>query len=233
MNSKKRILLAEDEETLLMLLQVNLESEGYTVSRAQTGKEAIQRYKEEKFDLVILDVMMPDIDGITVCENIRLQDKQVPILFLSAKGTGEDKVKGLRSGADDYVSKPFNLEELLLRIEKLLQRQQTSAPNSLNEYTFGENYVSFESYMAKCKQGLIKLTKKETLLLKLLIEHENEVVSREKILHTVWGYSVYPTTRTIDNFILSFRKYFEPDPDSSRYFLSIRGVGYKFTNPDK
>ena len=222
MPNKKRILLAEDEETLLMLLQMNLESEGYTVTRAITGKEAIQRFSEEKFDMVILDVMMPEIDGISVCESIRLKDTKVPILFLSAKGTGEDKVRGLKAGGNDYVAKPFNLEELLLRIKNWVNLpQMESAKSGVAEYSFGQNYVNFESYMAKGMNGMIKLTKKETLLLKLLIEHENEVVSREKILHTVWGYAVYPTTRTIDNFILSFRKYFEPNPDSSRYFLSI------------
>ncbi len=226
---KKRILIADDEETILKPVTLNLEAEGYTVKAVKNGAEALRAYGESKFDLIILDIMMPEMDGLNVCENIRLQDSRVPILFLSARGTGEDRVKGLKTGADDYLPKPFNLEELLLRVSKLIARhEQVSDKPNLSEYTFGGNHVHFESMVATGVNGKLNLTKKEALLLKLLIDHENEVVSREKILSTVWGYSVYPSTRTIDNFILSFRKYFEKDARHSVHFHSIRGIGYRF-----
>src|SRR5690606_24552788 len=169
-------------------------------------------------------------DGITVCENIRLKDKDVPILFLSAKNTPDDRVLGLKSGADDYLIKPFNLEELILRVNKLLSKRiklEAVSPH-ISIFNFGSNSINFESYDAVGVDGNFKLTKKEAALLKLLIEHRNEVVSREKILQTVWGYNVYPSTRTIDNFVLSFRKYFEADPKHPKYFNAIRGVGYIF-----
>ncbi|MBC7426221.1 MAG: response regulator transcription factor [Bacteroidia bacterium] len=225
-----RILLVEDEQHLMELLKLNLEMEGYKVSVCRDGIDAITRFKQEQFDLVVLDIMLPGIDGISVCENIRLTDSEVPILFLSAKGSAEDRVMGLKKGADDYLTKPFNLEELLLRVKKLIARNSSRAdnPNILSEYSFGANYVNFESYEAKGVNGDFILTKKEALLLKLLIENRNEVVSREKILQTVWGYSVYPSTRTIDNFVLAFRKHFETDPKNPEYFTALRGVGYKF-----
>ena len=176
--------------------------------------------------------MIPNIDGIAVCENIRLHDSDVPIMFLSAKSSSEDRILGLKKGGDDYLTKPFNLEELMLRINKLISRNEDNpGSESVTEYTFGGNSANFDSYEAVGKNGKFSLTKKEALLLKLLIENKDEVVSREKILQTVWGYSVYPSTRTIDNFILAFRKYFEEDLKNPKFFLSLRGVGYKFTNP--
>jgi two-component system alkaline phosphatase synthesis response regulator PhoP len=233
MSDKKRILLVEDEKILADTIKLNLELEDYHPVVVNDGSAAINTFKEQKFDLVILDIMIPNIDGIGVCENIRLHDKNIPIMFLSAKNTAEDRVLGLKKGGDDYMTKPFNLEELLLRISKLLNRNDEQDTISHVEYTFGDNYVNFDSYEAKGNQGSFSLTKKEALLLKLLIENENDVVSREKILQTVWGYSVYPSTRTIDNFILAFRKYFEPDPKNPTYFRSLRGVGYKFVNVDE
>lgn len=231
----KRILLVEDEASLLDLVKLNLELDGNKVIAVKDGLEAIKRFKNEQFDLVILDIMIPGIDGLAVCENIRLKNNEVPILFLSAKNTAEDRIAGLRKGADDYLTKPFNLEELQIRVQNLMNRKSSTASavtGSLREFKFGANYINFESYEAKGINGNFVLTKKESLLLKLLIEHKNEVVSRERILQTVWGYAVYPSTRTIDNFILSFRKYFEPDPKNPRYIFAIRGVGYKFELKD-
>ena len=172
------------------------------------------------------------MDGLNVCENIRLINNEVPIIFLSAKNTPEDRIRGLKKGGDDYLTKPFHLEELLLRITKLVSRNKSKSenPNVLSDYQFGENSINFESYEAQGKNGKFNLTKKEAHLLKLLIENRGEVVSREKILQSVWGYSVYPSTRTIDNFILAFRKYFEEDPRNPSFFTSVRGVGYKFTD---
>lgn len=229
---KKRILVVEDEKHLAETIKLNLEIEDFHPIVVYDGAAAITTFKEQRFDLVILDIMIPNIDGIAVCENIRLHDKDVPIMFLSAKSSSEDRILGLKKGGDDYLTKPFNLEELMLRINKLIDRNEdTGSSESVSQYTFGSNTANFDSYEAEGKAGKFSLTKKEALLLKLLIENKDQVVSREKILQTVWGYSVYPSTRTIDNFILAFRKYFEEDPKNPKFFLSLRGVGYKFTNP--
>lgn len=231
--TKARILLVEDEEHLNELVKMNLEMDGFRVISEANGIKAIQRFKEEKFDLVILDVMLPGANGIEVCETIRLVDNKVPIIFISAKGTPEDRIKGLKKGGDDYLAKPFNLEELILKVNKSVNRQENNTSSQdLEQYDWGGNSVNFSTYEAKGINGDFTLTKKESLLLKLLIENKNEVVSREKILQSVWGYTVYPSTRTIDNFILAFRKYFERDSKNPKYFTSLRGVGYRFTNKD-
>ena len=179
---------------------------------------------------MILDVMLPEIDGFQVAETIRLENSEVPIMFLTAKNTSEDRVMGLKKGADDYLVKPFNLEELILRVANLVKRSlKGDELKELNSYKIGDKTIYFNSFELKSDDGTITpLTKKETMLLKLLIERRNEAVSREQILETVWNYDVYPSTRTIDNFILTFRKYFEPDQKNPTYFHSIRGVGYKF-----
>lgn len=225
-----RILLVEDEESLRDLIRFNLEMEGYEVISAGDGKRALAFSREQHFDLMLLDVMLPEIDGFQLCEQIRLTDSEVPIVFLTAKDTASDKIAGLRKGADDYITKPFNLEELLLRVQRLIQRTSRSPENTPEEYRFGHNEVNFATYEASGVKGDFTLTKKEAMLLKLLIERKNEVVSRQQILQYVWGYDVYPSTRTIDNFILSFRKYFEKNPREPRYFHSVRGVGYKFVD---
>ncbi len=229
---KPSILLVEDEENLHDALKLNLELEGYQVTSAYDGSKALLAVQNEYFDLIILDIMLPEIDGITAMETIRVQNNAVPILILSAKNNSSDRVLGLKKGADDYLTKPFNLEELLLRVHKLITKNKKLLDkDSVGEtYSFGSNIIDFKAQEAKTKSGeRIQLSKKETMLLKLLIENKNEVVPREKILQTVWGYNVYPTTRTIDNFILSFRKYFEEDSRNPIYFHSVRGVGYKYS----
>ncbi|MFM2326420.1 MAG: hypothetical protein RIR31_622 [Bacteroidota bacterium] len=232
MNKKFSILLVEDEENLHEALKLNLELEGYEITGAFDGAEALKAVQHEYFNLIILDVMLPEIDGLTVCETIRLQNTDIPILILSAKNSSADRISGLKKGADDYLTKPFNLEELLLRVNKLIKKSErinTREPLA-DVYQFGENKIDFKGLEGFSKsQQKISLTKKEVMLLKLLIENKNEVVTREKILQAVWGYNVYPTTRTIDNFILNFRKYFEEDSRNPKYFHSVRGVGYKFT----
>lgn len=230
--SKKSILLVEDEENLHEALKLNLELENYEVTSAYDGSAALKAIQQEYFDLIILDVMLPGIDGIHVTETIRIQNNQTPILILSARNTSADRVLGLKKGADDYLTKPFNLEELLLRVKKLIEKnKKLQDRDSVSElYKFGRNTIDFPAQEAITKNNeKIQLSKKEAMLLKLLIENKNEVVTREKILQTVWGYNVYPTTRTIDNFILNFRKYFEEDSRSPKYFHSVRGVGYKYT----
>jgi two-component system alkaline phosphatase synthesis response regulator PhoP len=230
--NKASILLVEDEEHLHESLKLNLELEDYEVTSAYNGADALKAVQNEYFDLIIMDIMLPGIDGISVTENIRVRQNQVPILILSAKNTGNDRVLGLRKGADDYLTKPFNLEELLLRIEKLINKnKKMQARESVGDnYEFGENKIDFKAQEAITWNGeKVELSKKESMLLKLLIENKNEVVTREKILQMVWGYNVYPTTRTIDNFILNFRKYFEKDSRNPQHFHSIRGMGYKYT----
>lgn len=224
-----RILLVEDEDQIRSLLEMNLEMEGFEVIAATNGKDAIKAFKEQHFDLIILDIMLPGIDGIGVCEQIRLTNSEVPIIFLTAKDTAEERVKGLKKGADDYLTKPFDLEELIIRVKNLLKRSGTDKSNEIQGiFSFDKYWINFKTYEAKTNEGTVNLTQKEALLLKLLIERKNEVVSRNKILQSVWGYDVYPSTRTIDNFILSFRKYFEPNPKKPEFFLSVRGIGYKF-----
>jgi two-component system, OmpR family, alkaline phosphatase synthesis response regulator PhoP len=232
-DKKISILLVEDEENLQEALKLNLELEDYEVTVADNGLAALDAVQREHFDLMILDVMLPELDGISVLENIRLQNNDLPVLILSAKSSSADRVLGLKKGADDYLTKPFNLEELLLRVNKLVQkgRQLTTRQPMEQTYQFGNNKIDFKSLECITRSGeKIMLTKKEIMLLKLLIENKNEVVTREKILQSVWGYNVYPTTRTIDNFILNFRKYFEEDSRNPKYFHSVRGIGYKFTD---
>ena len=220
----------EDEVNLNEALKLNLSLEGYMVSSAYDGPDALKQIEQAYFDLIILDVMLPGIDGYSITEMVRLNNNQTPILILSAKNTSANKVQGLKIGADDYMTKPFNLEELLLRVAKLIQKSTSNVSvNSVEKYTFSENHFDFNSLEAITFSGeKITLTKKEAMLLKLLIDHKNSVVSRERILQTVWGYNVFPNTRTIDNFILSFRKYFERDARNPLHFISIRGIGYKF-----
>jgi two-component system alkaline phosphatase synthesis response regulator PhoP len=230
---KLSILLVEDEENIQDALKLNFEMEGYEVTSVYDGEAALKAVHDEYFDLIILDVMLPEIDGITVCENIRLTNTEIPILMLSAKNQSADRILGLKKGADDYVTKPFSLEELLIRVRILINKSKKIAAKEPVEeqYVFGKNQINFKSLECVTKTGeVVALTKKEAMLLKLLIENKNEVVTREKILQSVWGYNVYPTTRTVDNFILNFRKYFEEDSRNPKYFHSIRGIGYKFTN---
>ena len=231
--SKSTILIVEDEENLHEALRLNLEMDGYEVSSAFDGTEALRKVSNEYFDLIIMDIMLPEIDGISVTERIRVNNNEVPILMLSARNRSEDKVLGLKKGADDYITKPFNLEELLIRVSKLIQKnKKIQVKDTIGDiYDFGNNKIDFRAQDAITWNGQkVELSKKEVMLLKLLIENKNDVVTREKILQVVWGYNVYPTTRTIDNFILSFRKYFEEDSRNPRYFHSVRGVGYKYTD---
>jgi len=233
--SKASILLVEDEEHLQDALKLNLELEGYEVTAVNDGAAALKAVESEYFDLIVMDVMMPELDGISATESIRIRKNDVPILMLSAKNTSSDRVLGLKKGADDYLTKPFNLEELLLRVEKLINKNKRLLDkDSTGElFVFGNNKVDFKAQQALNFKGeTIDLSKKESMLLHLLIENKNEVVTREKILQVVWGYNVYPTTRTIDNFILNFRKYFEEDSRNPRFFQSARGVGYRFVTED-
>lgn len=229
---QKRILLVEDEEHLIDAIKLNLELEDYTVKIAEDGKKAIDLWENQRFDLILLDIMLPNVDGLTVCETIRLKDSEIPILILSAKGSSTDRILGLKAGADDYLLKPFNLEELLLRIQILIKKGEKLRQNRSEieeKFNFGSNMINFTTYEYEgINDQKGQLTAREIQLLKLLIERKNEVVSRDTILELIWGVDVYPSTRTIDNYLLNFRKYFEIDPKSPKYFHSVRGIGYKF-----
>jgi two-component system alkaline phosphatase synthesis response regulator PhoP len=226
---KKKILLVEDEENLLKTIRLNLELEGYAVTSAIDGASAVRIFESGEFDLVILDVMLPVLDGFGVCEAIRKKDVEIPVLFLTAKATGEDKIKGLRLGGDDYITKPFLLEEFLLRVQNLLRRSVKRETSSMGgTFSFGKNKVNFATFEANGINGDVTLSKREVELLKLLFEKKGEVVSRDEILEKLWNYDALPTARAIDNYILNYRKYFEANPREPKHFFSIRGVGYKF-----
>lgn len=229
-----RILLIEDEQNLRKIIQLNLEMENFEVISVDNGANALEKLKTEYFDLIILDLMLPHVNGMDVLRRFRLQNNTTPIIITSAKDTSGDRIAGLKEGADDYLSKPFDIEELILRIEKLLQRnapsELTSEHQSEDVYTFGNNSVDFKKFIGTHKNEEFNLRPKELHLLKLLITRKNEVISRQDILKSVWGYDVFPSTRTVDNFIASLRKYFEEDPRNPRHIQSVRGVGYRFVD---
>jgi two-component system, OmpR family, alkaline phosphatase synthesis response regulator PhoP len=227
----KRILLVEDEESLRDTLALNLEDEGYEVVCAESGMDALRLYRSQRIHLVILDIMLPGMSGLEVCTAIRLENPDLPILMLTARDSPEDRIEGLRTGASDYLGKPFRLEELLLRMSNLLRRQEgpEHPEPEIASVRFGDNVIDFQAFRAQTPRGEVELTRKEWALLRLLVERQGEVVSRQQILQIVWGYDVMPSTRTMDNFILNFRKYFEEDPRNPRFFQAIRGVGYRFT----
>ena len=222
----KHICVVEDESSLAEMIQLNLELEGFQVTVYRDGRAASNAFHETNiFDLVILDVMLPFVNGVELCKQLR-QSSTVPILFLSAKGTTSDRIEGLKAGANDYLPKPFDLEELLLRVAVLM-------PQLLEEtLTIGKIKVDFKTYsiLNTVTNENQSLSKKEIALIQLFNERNGEVVSRDEILDRVWGKNQFPTTRTIDNFILNFRKIFEDDPKNPVHFLSVRGVGYKFVN---
>lgn len=224
------ICLVEDEESLVDLIKFNLELEGFQVEVFQNGREAISKVQDiVKTDLVILDVMLPEFSGFDICKAIR-SISQVPILFLSAKGIAADRIHGLRLGANDYLPKPFDLEELILRIQNLLPVGD-SGVRSTEVLLIGDKKVDFASYELTNELHRVchLFSKREIELLKLFIESEGHVISRDEILDKLWGKENFPTSRTIDNYILTFRKFFEENPKQPKYFHSIRGVGYKLT----
>lgn len=225
-----KILLIEDEESLMDVLSMNLGIEGYEVVKAYSGKKALELIKLN-FDLVVLDIMLPDVNGFDICERIR-QTSNVPVLFISAKGTSGDRIKGLKLGADDYLVKPFHLEEFLLRVNNLINRHtKTTKEEMPSIFNFGDNYsINFKTYVVNSKLGTSTFSKREIDLLSLLTHKTNEVVSREEILNKIWPENSSPNSRTIDNYILNFRKHFELNPKTPIHFISLRGVGYKFIN---
>lgn len=230
-----RILIVEDERHLAEALAHNLKFEGYEAAVVGDGESALERLSNEEFDLVVLDVMLPGISGFEVCERLREASNRVPVLFLTARTTDADRLAGLRYGGDDYMTKPFLLEELVLRIRGILRRQEwyQTPVAERGIFKFGDNEVNFRTFKAKGPRGEVQLTEKECMLMKLLVERQGQVVSRELILDRVWGYKYGSSSRTIDNFIVRLRRYFEKDPRRPVYIHSVRGVGYRFTPEGK
>ncbi len=227
-----RILLVEDEPNLARGIRENLEAEGYVVEHQGDGRVALERIRHHEYGLVILDVMLPGMDGFAICETARREGRDTPILFLTARGGADDRIRGLGAGGDDYLAKPFHLRELLLRVAAILRRRvRYDALTALEPVVlFGGNEFDFRSFRGHSYDGVEQfLTQKEAMILKVLAEREGRVVWRDEILDLVWGEDVLPSTRTIDNFIVRLRKRFEPDPEQPRHFHTVRGIGYRFT----
>ncbi len=224
----RRILVVEDEPNLANGLEMNLSSEGYEVVVAGDGVSALELFGRITFDLAILDIMMPGMDGITLCREIR-KTSHIPIIFLTAKDGDKDKVQGLSVGADDYITKPFNLEELLHRISSVFRRMswQSAQEEKSDTIHFADCQLNMQTFEASGPGGTTTLSRKEAQVVKYLYERRGQSVSRDSLLDGVWGYNAFPSTRTVDNFILRLRKIFEKDPSKPTVIKSIRGVGYR------
>ncbi len=226
MNPTARLLIIEDERPMRAALADALEAEGYRVLTAADGEEGLARALTDKPDLILLDLMMPRLDGYAVCAELRLRANPVPILILTAKGQIEDRVKGLDLGADDYLVKPFSTEELLARVRAVLRRVTRPAA-ALHALTLGEVRIDFVKQQAARGRKPLHLTAKEFAMLRLLAESGGEPVSRERFLDIVWGYAAFPTTRTVDNHIATLRAKIERNPDEPRWIQTVHGVGYR------
>lgn len=230
----KNVLIIEDEKHIAEGLKFNLQKQGHTVSVIHTGTEAVSSWQNSRPDLVILDLMLPGLDGFKVLEQIRLHDDKLPIIILSARTAVEDKVRCLKKGVDDYMAKPFNLDELILRVERNLKRSEwvedSSVPQSLplDKFEFGNCSVDFKNHRGVGVEGEVELTLQELKLLKIFFQNVGNVLSRKVILENAFGYSVDANSRTVDNFIVRFRKYFESDPKKPQHFVSKRAQGYMF-----
>jgi DNA-binding response OmpR family regulator len=222
----QRILVVEDELAMRVGLEDCLKAEGYRVLSAGDGESGLQKAIEEKPDLILLDIMLPRLDGFAVCAELRRLGKQVPVLMLTAKGQVEDRVRGLDVGADDYLVKPFSTQELLARVRALLRRAQQAA-KAIKEVTLGDVTINFVLQKAWCGKKSIPLTPKEFAMLRLLAEAEGQPVSREKFLDLVWGYTAFPTTRTVDNHVASLRSKIEKNPDDPQWIHTVHGIGYR------
>ena len=236
-SAKKRILIIEDDRHIAEGIELNLNMQGHEVRVAQNGIEGLEAWKQWCPHLIVLDLMLPGIDGMQILKNIRLEDERLPIIILSAKVEPADKIDGFTDGADDYLTKPFSLEEFLLRVNRLLTRDQwqreqgESVATELEKqppYRFGENSIDFANGQADCSVGVVQLTEQEIKLLKLFIVNKGIPLSRSKLLEIGWGYVKGTSTRTVDNYIVRFRRYFEENPKKPKYFKSRRSLGYVF-----
>jgi DNA-binding response OmpR family regulator len=222
-----RILIVEDEPNMVAGLRDNFEFEGYDVITAPDGVAGLERALTEDPDLVILDVMMPRMSGLDVCKQLKAKRPSVPIIMLTARGQEVDKVVGLELGADDYVTKPFSIRELLARVKAVLRRS-TTAPREQEKYSFGEVEVDLKSCQVSRLGKELEFSSKEFELLKYFLCHPGEALSRDRLLEDVWGYDRFPTTRTVDAHIVRLRQKVEPRPEEPRFILTVHGTGYKF-----
>jgi two-component system, OmpR family, alkaline phosphatase synthesis response regulator PhoP len=240
-SEKRRILIVEDDTHIAEGLKLNLTLQGYETAIAGSGTEGLRMWKDWNPDLIVLDIMLPALDGLSVLRHIRLQDERLPVLILSAKGAPDDRIKGFSCGVDDYLAKPFNLAEFLLRVERLLTRSLWGRDHSTSEsfedqaevkqYAFGDNTIDFTTMTAETRRGTLQLTEQEVRLLKLFIANRGKPLTRKTLLAVGWGYTGVTTTRTVDIFLVRLRKYFEEDPQNPIYFRSLRSVGYLFDHP--
>ncbi len=234
MGKAKKILLVEDEQHLAKGLAFNLQREGYEVTVAEDGEQALDQLRENRFDMMILDLMLPKVGGMEVIGKVREKDHRFPILMLTAKSTDSDRTAGLEAGADDYLAKPFHLPELLLRIQGILRRKEwyQEPVQDESEFHFDGMWIDFNTGKAKGLEGEFYLTTKELMVMSLLISNKGNVVPREELLEKVWGYAPDTETRTVDNFIVRLRKYFEKKPQKPRFIQTIREKGYQFDVPE-
>jgi len=224
----KRILVVEDDQHLADGLRLNLELEGYEPIPAESAEVGWLLWRKGGIDLILLDVMLPGMDGFEFCRRVRREGDRVPILFLTARDQTDDRIRGLETGGDDYITKPFQLRELLARIKGIFRREDwLRSSTALRELTIGDSVVDLEGHEARTPGGVFPLKDKEAQILRLLAEKNGEAVDRRTILDRVWGFEAYPTTRTVDNFILNLRKILEPDPAQPRHILTVHGVGYR------
>jgi DNA-binding response OmpR family regulator len=232
--NRPHILLVEDEANIAQALLFNLELEGYRTTHATTGAQALGSFASDRFDLVILDLMLPDSHGIDICRQMRRKDSRLPILILTALGEEQHRVDGLNAGADDYLTKPFSLGEFLLRVKGMLRRSQWYRPAHAGELiTFGDNRVNLAELTAETARGSVTLTEMEGRMLGAFLAAEGRILTRSELLEQVWGLTADTETRTLDNFVVRLRKHFEADPSNPRHFQTVRGRGYRFVQePD-
>jgi len=229
MMKQKVILVVEDDPNILMGLEDNLVFEGYTVLKAADGVGGLKLAMKHEIDLLLLDIMLPGINGFEICRKIKVEKPELPVIMLTARGSEMDKVAGLDIGADDYITKPFSLPELLARIRAAFRRIKKD-PAPLSSFSYGQVFLDFRNFQAFYNNSEVSLTNKEFEIMEYFIIHENKVIHRHELLDEVWGYDVMPTTRTVDNFILDLRKKLEDDPSKPKHIISVRGIGYRFVS---
>ena len=223
----KTILIIEDDISILRGLKDNLSFEGYDILTSSDGQKGLQMALENQIDMLLLDIMLPGMNGYDICQKLKKEKPDLPIIMITARGTEIDKVIGLDFGADDYITKPFSIPELLARIRAVLRRSLNSTKD-IDKYSFGNITLDFKKFQAFVNSEEIKLSSREFAIMKYLIENEGEVIHRHDLLDKVWGYDVTPSTRTVDNYMLDLRKKFEKDPANPKYIISVRGAGYRF-----
>ena len=238
MSENASILLIEDDVKMALGVQFNLNMEGYKIDLADTGEKAVRLLEKNEYDLIITDIMLPGISGLDIMKRFRTTNTVTPILVLSAKNSSGDIVHGLQEGADDYMTKPFDLNILLAKVDSLIRGrkwliQKSSSTEEPNEVVFGKNRINFQNSTAQRGNKEFRLSYKETMIMRMLCENEGQVISRETFMKQVWGTDKYIQSRSLDNFILQLRKYFEDNPKAPKYILKVHGEGYRFVRPSE